>query len=110
MQYHNVGIGMDAAEPDKGRFNATKNEADTGAFKTPTLRDIAKSAPYFHDGSAATLEDAVTTMVNGGKPNKYLDTKNIKKFALNDKQKSDLIAFLKSLNVDNCQVTEPRLP
>ena len=110
MQYHNVGIGMDAAELDKGRFDKTNNEADTGAFKTPTLRDIAKSAPYFHDGSAATLEDAVTIMVNGGKPNKYLDTKNIKKVTLTDKQKSDLIAFLKSLNVDNCQVTEPKLP
>jgi len=110
LQYHNVGIGMDAAEPDKGRFDATKAEADTGAFKTPTLRDVAKSAPYFHDGSAATLEEAVDIMVGGGKPNKYIDKKNLKKANLSPKEKADLIAFLKTLNVDNCQVKEPKLP
>jgi len=111
LQYHNVGIGMDAPEDkqDKGRFNATKDEKDTGAFKTPTLRDIAKSAPYFHDGSVATLEEAVDFMVGGGKPNKYLDTKNLKKVNLTKEQKQDLIAFLKSLNVD-CKLTEPKLP
>jgi cytochrome c peroxidase len=111
QQYHNVGIGMDAPEDkvDKGRFNKTKNEAETGAFKTPTLRDVAKSAPYFHDGSAATLEEAVDIMIDGGKPNKYLDTKNLKKVNLTKEQKADLIAFLKSLNVD-CKLKEPRLP
>jgi cytochrome c peroxidase len=111
QQYHNVGIGMDAPEDkiDKGRFDKTKNEADTGAFKTPTLRDIAKSAPYFHDGSVATLEEAVDIMVAGGKPNKYLDTKNLKKANLTKEQKADLIAFLKSLSVD-CKLSEPRLP
>jgi len=111
QQFHNVGIGMDA-EPDKldkGRFVKTQAEADTGAFKTPTLRDVAKSAPYFHDGSAATLEDAVEIMTGGGKPNKYLDTKNLKKANLTKEQKADLIAFLKSLNVD-CKLTAPKLP
>ena len=54
QQYHNVGIGMDQKEPDVGRFKVTNKPEDTGAFKTPTLRDIAESAPYFHDGSAAT--------------------------------------------------------
>ncbi len=110
QQYHNVGIGMDAAEPDKGRFNKTQNEADTGAFKTPTLRDVAKSAPYFHDGSAATLEEAVDIMLAGGKPNKYLDTRNLKKVNLTKQQKADLIAFLKSLSVDDCKLKAPPLP
>ena len=77
QQYHNVGIGMDQENPDVGRFTVTKKPEDTGAFKTPTLRDIAKSAPYFHDGSAKTLEEAVDIMLAGGKPNQYLDKKNL---------------------------------
>src|SRR5687767_13622443 len=109
QQFHNVGVGMDAPEPDKGRFNATKKEEDTGAFRTPTLRDIAKSAPYFHDGRAATLEDAVDFMLNGGKPNKYLDKKNLEKRTITPEQRRDLLEFLKSLNVD-CRLSEPPLP
>jgi len=109
QQFHNVGIGMDAAEPDKGRYNATKKDEDTGAFKTPTLRDIAKSAPYFHDGSVATLEDAVDLILNGGKPNQYLDKKNLEKRTITPDQRRDLLEFLKSLNVD-CRLSEPPLP
>ncbi|MDX2085068.1 MAG: cytochrome c peroxidase [Candidatus Melainabacteria bacterium] len=50
------------SEADRGRFNATKNEADRYRFKVPTLRNVALTAPYFHDGSAATLEEAVRVM------------------------------------------------
>lgn len=109
QQYHNVGVGMDKPEPDKGRFNASKNEADTGAFKTPTLRDVAESAPYFHDGSAATLEEAVDFMLGGGKDNPHLDKKNLEKREISKEQKADLIAFLKSLDV-NCKLSKPALP
>jgi cytochrome c peroxidase len=109
QQYHNVGIGMDKPEPDTGRAKHTNRPEDTGAFKTPTLRDIAKSAPYFHDGSAATLEEAVDIMLAGGKPNPYLDKKNIEKRELTKEQKQDLLAFLRSLTVD-CTLTEPALP
>lgn len=109
QQFHNVGIGMDAPEPDKGRFSATKKEEDTGAFKTPTLRDVAKSAPYFHDGSVATLEDAVDLMLNGGKPNPHLDKKNLEKRVITPEQRRDLLEFLRSLNVD-CRLVEPPLP
>jgi cytochrome c peroxidase len=109
LQYHNVGIGMDQPEPDVGRFKVTNRPEDTGAFKTPTLRDIAKSAPYFHDGSAATMEEAVDIMLGGGKPNKYLDRKNLKKVTLTPEQKQDLLAFLRALTVD-CTLSEPRLP
>ena len=77
QQYHNVGIGMDQKEPDVGRFKVTNKPEDTGAFKTPTLRDIAKSAPYFHDGSAQTLEEALDIMLGGGKDNDHLDKKNL---------------------------------
>ncbi|MEK6405511.1 MAG: cytochrome c peroxidase [Acidobacteriota bacterium] len=109
QQFHNAGVGMDAPEPDKGRFNATKKEEDTGAFKTPTLRDVAKSAPYFHDGSAATLEEAVDFMLNGGKPNPYLDKKNLEKRVITPEQRRDLLEYLRSLNVD-CRLVEPPLP
>ena len=100
---------MDAEKPDVGRFKVTGKAEDTGAFKTPTLRDIAKSGPYFHNGSVATLEEAVDLMIGGGKPNKYLDRKNLKKRKATEAQKKDLIAFLESLN-NNCQLTEPKLP
>ena len=101
---------MDQKEPDVGRFKVTNNPKDTGAFKTPTLRDIAKSAPYFHDGSVATLEEALDLMLAGGKPNQYLDKTNLQKHDLLPDQKADLIAFLKSLSVADCKLTQPPLP
>jgi cytochrome c peroxidase len=109
QQYHNVGIGMDQKEPDPGRFKVTNKPEDTGAFMTPTLRDIAKSAPYFHDGSAATLEEAVDIMLGGGKANPHLDKKNLEKHDLIANQREDLLNFLRSLNVD-CTLTKPALP
>lgn len=112
QQYHNVGVGMDKpeAEQDKGRFNATKKPEDTGAFKTPTLRDVARSAPYFHDGSAATLEEAVDFMLGGGRDNPNLDRRNLQKRTITKEQRDDLLTFLRSLNVNNCTVKKPPLP
>ncbi|HSE31414.1 MAG TPA: cytochrome c peroxidase [Pyrinomonadaceae bacterium] len=110
QQYHNVGIGMDQKEPDPGRFKVTNNAKDTGAFKTPTLRDIAKSAPYFHDGSTATLEEAVDIMLAGGKPNEHLDKTNLQPHKLFPDQRQDLLNFLKSLSVTDCGLTKPPLP
>ena len=109
QQYHNVGIGMDQKEPDVGRFKVSNRPEDIGAFKTPTLRDIAKSAPYFHDGSAATLEEAVDIMLAGGKPNEHLDKKNLEVHKILPEQREDLLNFLRSLTVD-CTLTKPALP
>ncbi len=109
LQYHNVGIGMDKAEPDVGRKKVTNDEKDTGAFKTPTLRDVAKSAPYFHDGSVATLAEAVDLMTGGGRPNPHLDTKNLQKVSLTPAEKADLVALLESLSCE-CGLKEPPLP
>ena len=109
QQFHNVGVGMDAPEPDQGRGKISNKPEETGAFKTPTLRDIAESGPYFHDGSVATLEEAVDLMLGGGKPNPFLDKKNLEKRTITAAQRSDLLEFLKSLNVD-CKVTKPPLP
>lgn len=109
QQYHNVGIGMDQKEPDAGRFKVTNNVADTGAFKTPTLRDIARSAPHFHDGSAATLEEAVDIMLGGGKANPHLDAKNLEKRNILPDQREDVLNFLRALNVE-CTLGKPPLP
>ena len=64
--FFNIGLEAGKAKPDPGRFNVTRNEADTGAFKTPTLRSIAISGPYFHDGSRVSLDEAVRYMAAGG--------------------------------------------
>jgi len=110
QQYHNIGIGMDQPEPDPGRGKISTRPEDTGAFKTPTLRDVARSGPYFHDGSARTLEEAVDIMLGGGKPNPYLDTKNLQARKVLPEQREDLLNFLRSLTVDDCKLTKPPLP
>ena len=109
QQYHNVGIGMDQKDPDVGRFKVTNKPEDMGAFKTPTLRDIAKTAPYFHDGSVKTLEEAVDLMLAGGKPNEHLDKKNLEKHNILPEQREDLLNFLRALTVD-CSLSKPALP
>ena len=95
--YHNLGVGFDRPEPDLGRFEITKFEADRGAFKTPTLRNVAESAPYMHDGSKATLLDVVNFYERGGNANPW-HTEAIKALELSDQEKADLVAFLESLS------------
>jgi cytochrome c peroxidase len=109
LKYHNVGIGMDKPEPDVGRGKVTNADADKGAFKTPTLRDIAESAPYFHDGSVATLKEAVDLMVAGGIDNPNIDRTNLKPTNLTEEEKADLIEFLKALDCP-CDLEAPTLP
>lgn len=112
LQYHNIGIGWDASKndfQDPGRFAVTKNERDNGAFKTPTLLDISESAPYFHNGSVATLEEAVDIMLGGGIQNPNLDSANLKPRQLTRRERADLLAFLRALTVDYT-VTPPTLP
>jgi cytochrome c peroxidase len=109
FQYHNVGIGMKAKEPDVGRFKVTNQERDRGAFKTPTLRDVSDSGPYFHDGSVAKLEEAVRIMVAGGIDNPQLDRTNLQPAALNADEFKALIAFLRSLD-EPTQLPSPELP
>ena len=108
LLYHNTGVGLDKPEPDIGRKKVSSQEAHNAAFKTPTLRDISKSAPYFHDGSAKTLEEAVDFMLGGGRANPNLD-KSLQKVTLTAAERSDLIAFLKSLDC-GCSLKEPTLP
>lgn len=96
-QFHNLGWGLDQPKADLGRVMVTGDPADTGAFKTPTLRNIAETAPYFHDGRARTLEEVVEFYDKGGLENPHLDEK-IRPIGLSAEEKADLVAFLKALS------------
>lgn len=92
--FHNIGIGMDKENPDKGRFAESGLGGDMGSFKTPTLREIARTAPYMHDGSLKTLEEVVEHYNKGGIDNPYLD-EEIFPLKLTDQEKKDLVTFMK---------------
>jgi cytochrome c peroxidase len=96
--FHNIGIGMNAEGEltDLGRYEQSKAEKDKGAFKTPTLRNVAASGPYMHDGSLKTLRDVVDYYVGGGNSNPHLD-RQMKPLTLSRQERDDLIAFLESL-------------
>lgn len=92
--FHNIGVGMDKPDPDVGRFNETQLLGDRGSFKTATLREIARTAPYMHDGSLKTLEDVIEYYNKGGNANPQLD-EEVFPLNLNAEQKADLVTFLK---------------
>ncbi len=108
-KYHNLGVGMAASEPDLGRFVVTKNESDTGAFRTPTLRNVALTAPYMHDGSQATLEEVVAWYDKGGHANPHLSDK-IKPLNLSEQERADLVEFMKACTSATPPVETGRLP
>jgi len=107
--YHNLGIGMDKAEPDLGRFNVTKDEKDKGSFKTPTTRNVALTPPYMHDGSLKTLLEVVEHYNKGGTPNPTLSPK-VKKLDLTEQEKLDLVAFMEACTGAFPVVNQGRLP
>ena len=95
-KFHNTGIAWrDGALQDPGRAAVDGKAYHQGAFKTPTLREIAHRGPYMHDGSLATLEDVVDYYDRGGNQNPYLD-ENIVPLHLSDAEKKALLAFLKT--------------
>ena len=79
-----------------GRFAVTGRISDLGRFKTPTLRNVAVTAPYMHDGSLKTLEEVVEFYDKGGEANDFLDG-GIRPLKLTEQEKKDLVEFLKSL-------------
>ena len=96
-RFHNTGVGWnDGAYADLGRSVVTGDERDRGAFKTPTLRDVALTAPYMHDGSIATLEDVVDFYERGGRRNPGLDPR-MRPSRISGNEKKALIAFLNTL-------------
>jgi cytochrome c peroxidase len=102
-KFHNLGVGVKLVLggvpelTDQGRFDVTKNEADRGAFKTPSLRNIAQTAPYMHDGSLKTLKEVVDLYVGGGNSNPHLDKEIRELDFLSGRERADLVAFLESL-------------
>lgn len=106
--YANIGIGINKPSPDLGRYMITKREEEKGAFKTPTLREVSRSAPYMHDGSLKTLEEVVEHYNKGGIKNPWLDPR-MKPLNLTAEDKKDLVEFLKALNGEGWQqATAPK--
>ena len=120
--FHNVGIGMNAETPDPGRAAYLAAQAEQageplsgeaeqlmGAFKTPTLRGALHHPPYFHDGHAQTLKDAVDLTIAGGVANAYLDEK-LQPRTLTPEQRRQLLAFLEALSPEITPYPRPQLP
>jgi cytochrome c peroxidase len=107
--YFNAGIGTQVAEDkvDVGRMKVSNDPKDWAAFKPPSLRNVTKSPPYFHDGSVAKLEDAVKLMASGGIKNKNLSTALADR-GLTDAERADIIAFLGGLECG--KLDEPQVP
>jgi cytochrome c peroxidase len=117
-QFHNLGIGFDEKTgkfADLGRWAidpiGAKIDADIGAFKTPTVREVANTGPYMHDGSLGTLEQVVEHYDKGGTPNASLDP-DMKPLKLTAQEKADVVAFMKALSGETMKLDEllPKLP
>jgi cytochrome c peroxidase len=100
---HNTGVawkaddrGSAGAFRDEGGAAVTGHDEDRGAFKTPTLREIARTAPYMHDGSFATLDAVINFYSDGARPNPNLDPQ-IRPLHLAPAEKRDLASFLRAL-------------
>ncbi len=123
IEFHNTGLyniagGLSYPAPNVGAYEHSKNAADIGKFKAPTLRNIAVTAPYMHDGSIATLEGVLDHYAAGGRtidsgPNAGRGHDNPNKdrliggFLLSRQDRADLIAFLESLT-DEAVLHDPR--
>jgi cytochrome c peroxidase len=123
-QYHNIGVAakevsfedlarqvqQNPKQLDKlthapganqlGRFLVTKEQKDIGAFKTTHLRNVAKTAPYMHDGSEKTLADVIAFYDRGGNPNPWLDG-GMRPLGLTDAERADLVALLETFTSDD---------
>jgi cytochrome c peroxidase len=95
-RFHNLGVKpTDPSSPDPGRYAVTKDSSDIGAFKTPTIRDVALRAPYMHNGSEKTLEDVVDLYNKGGRTGDHNISPLILPLGLTKKEKKALVTFMK---------------
>ena len=111
-RYYNAGVGMDKEKPDEGRMAVTKEEKDLGKYRTPSLREVANTAPYFHDGSCDTLEKAVAMMAGGGIANENLSgvLKGIGSKEVSAEDQAAIVEFLKALSGEFPVIEPPALP
>jgi cytochrome c peroxidase len=109
QEFHNTGVAYNPAAKtfsDTG-FGAISYQGVPGLFLTPSLRNVARTAPYMHDGSLATLRDVVEFYDRGGRPNPYLDPR-IKPLHLSQQESLDLVAFLEALTGANAYSSDGR--
>ena len=98
-KFHNIGVGFNDGETtDKGRYVVTKNVQDTGAFRTPTLRNVEMTAPYMHDGSLKDMKQVMDFYIGAGNSNPYLDKEIHSLDFLTRQERDDLLEFMKALN------------
>ncbi len=110
--FYNTGVGYGKGEPPIGRKAVTNLDSDQGAFRVSSLRNIAETAPYFHNGEAKTLREAVAFMAKGGKqnPNQHALFLALKGMKITDDEIDKITAFLESLTGEYPVVEEPKLP
>ena len=98
-KFHNLGVGaeIDGSLNDVGRSEISEDEKDTGAFKTPHLRNIADSGPYMHDGHLKTLKEVLDFYIGAGNSNDYRDEEIHELDFLTAQERTDLIAFMEAL-------------
>jgi cytochrome c peroxidase len=111
-RFVNAGVGMEKPTADEGRKKVTGKANDRGKFRVPSLRDVADTSPYFHDGSVATLEEAVALMAGGGKDNPKLSEmlKSLRETKFSQQDKQDLVEFLRALSGKHPVIEPPALP
>lgn len=108
--FHNIGLASwGDKNPDMGRYSQRPLKLMKGAFKTPTLREIRRTSPYFHDGSAKTLKEVVQHYAKGGVVKTNLSP-SMEKISLSDKEIDDIVAFMKALSSSYTPVRLPELP
>ena len=108
--FHNIGLNDGQLQgKELGRYLTKRRAAWYGVFKTPTLRDITKSGPYFHDGSVKTLTEATTICGNGGRYKNNVKNKStyIIDRNLSNKEISQIVAFLKTLEGPDMKLKIP---
>ncbi len=105
--FHNIGL----ESADEGRFTISKMTGDKGAMKTPTLREIARTAPYMHNGSLKTLEEVVAHYVKGGNNNPAQD-EEIFPLKISKEDEADLVTFMKEglASASYPMIEKPELP
>lgn len=101
-KFASLGIGPDGKPPDPGLAGITGKRGDEGKFKTPTLREVAHTPPYMHDGRYQKLDDVLEFYRKGGKPGPHLDSR-IAPFFLDAEARANLIEFLQSLSGEGWQ-------
>lgn len=108
--FHNIGLASYGKEnPDMGRYAQRPVSSLKGAFKTPTVREAARTAPYFHDGSARSLRELVEFYARGGIVKSNLSA-SIKELPLNNEEMNQLVSFMQALSSPQQPFTLPTLP